>query len=218
VEDEVAPTPTVADIKEEDAKVGVKRTRAGRRIQTPAYSKDYVTYDTTIGDDTTIDFTDNIDPIALMMTTCQDTMYFHEILREPDKMEFVKAMHEVINIHNANKNWEAICRKDIPEGHKVIPSVWAMRRKRRLVDGTVSKWKARINVDGIKQTHGTNYWGTYALVAQWISICSILSLSAVNGWEVKTFDFVQAFPQAPTKAELYVDIPRGCDIDSNRED
>jgi Reverse transcriptase (RNA-dependent DNA polymerase) len=100
----------------------------------------------------------------------------------------------------------------------VIPSVWAMRRKRRLVDGSVSKWKARLNVDGSKQIHGMNYWETYAPVAQWISIRSILCLSVVNAWTVKTFDFVQAFPQAPSEAELYIDIPKGCSIDGDRDE
>jgi hypothetical protein len=66
--------------------------------------------------------------------------------------------------------------------------------------------------------HGTNYWETYAPVAQWISIRSILCLAAINQWEIKTFDFVQAFPQAPSETELYVDIPKGCEVDGNKED
>jgi hypothetical protein len=127
-------------------------------------------------------------------------MYFHTILQEEDKMQFVRAMHDEIKNHNDNHNSEPMQREHIPEGNKVIPSVWAMRRKRKLVDGSVSKWKARINVDGSKQVHGTNYWETFVPVAQWISIRLILCLSAINQWEVKTFDFVQALTQAPSKA------------------
>jgi hypothetical protein len=148
----------------------VRQTRSGRNVRPPSYLNDYVSLDASIIDDTSNDFTNGIDPVALMMRTSQDTLYFHEILREPDKMEFVKAMREEICNHNKNKNWVPVKQKDIPQGHKVIPSVWAMRRKRRLVDGTVSKWKARLNVDGSKQVHGMNYWETYAPVAQWISI------------------------------------------------
>jgi Reverse transcriptase (RNA-dependent DNA polymerase) len=40
----------------------------------------------------------------------------------------------------------------------------------------------------------------------------------VNAWTVKTFDFVQAFPQAPREAELYIDVPKGFSIDGNREE
>jgi hypothetical protein len=196
----------------------VHQTRSGRVVKAPSYLKDYVTYESSIIEDTSYDFTEGLDPIALMMTTSQDTLYFHEILREPDKMQFIRAMQEEINNHNVNNNWVPILRKDIPVGHKVIPSVWAMRRKRRLVDGSVSKWKARLNVDGSKQIHGTNYWETYAPVAQWISIRTILCMAAINSWKVKTFDFVQAFPQAPSEAELYIDVPKGCTISDNKDE
>jgi hypothetical protein len=63
-----------------------------------------------------------------------------------------------------------------------------------------------------------NYWETYAPVAQWISIRTILFMSAINGWQTKTFDFVQAFPQAPSEAELYIYIPKGCLIEGNQDD
>jgi Reverse transcriptase (RNA-dependent DNA polymerase) len=42
-------------------------------------------------------------------------------------------------------------------------------------------------------------------------------MSAVNQWQVKTFDFVQAFPQAPSEAELYIDVAKGCSIDGNQD-
>jgi Reverse transcriptase (RNA-dependent DNA polymerase) len=161
----------------------VRQTRSGRAVRAPSHLKDYVVYEASIMDDTSNDFTDGIDPVSLMMTSSQDTLYFHEILQEPDKMQFVSAMKEEINNHNVNKNWEPIRRLNIPKGNKFIPSVWAMRRKRKLVDGSVSKWKARLNVDGSKQVHGTNYWETYAPVAQWMSIRSILCLSSINGWK-----------------------------------
>lgn len=95
-----------------------------------------------------------------------------------------------------------------------------MRRKRRLVDGQVSKWKARNNVDSSKQEqeHGTNYWETYAPVAQWISIRLIICLASINRWQVKTFDFVQAFQQAPSESELYIDIPKGCVVNGPNEE
>jgi Reverse transcriptase (RNA-dependent DNA polymerase) len=93
-----------------------------------------------------------------------------------------------------------------------------MRRKRKLVNGSVTKWKASLNVIGSKQVHGFNYWETYAPVAQWISIRLNLCLLSINGWKVKTFDFVHTFPQAPSEARLYIDIPKGCTIDGNRDD
>jgi hypothetical protein len=32
---------------------------------------------------------------------------------------------------------------------------------------------------------------------------------------MKTFDFVLAFPKAPSKPDLYIDVPKGCGIDGD---
>jgi Reverse transcriptase (RNA-dependent DNA polymerase) len=167
-------------------------TRSGRVSKRPTYLDEFVTYDTNVANtrrlDTIVACTDYIDPISFMLTGNQDNFYYHEILREPDKDKFIEAMKEEIASHNNNGNWIPVLRKDLPPNTKVIPSVWAMRRKRRLKDGKIHKWKARLNVDGSKQIKGINFWETYAPVAQWISIRLILCMAAVNHWPVKTFD------------------------------
>jgi hypothetical protein len=57
------------------------RTRSGKIVKAPAHVKDYVSFESSIKDDASCDFTEGIDPITLLMTTSQDTLYFHEILR-----------------------------------------------------------------------------------------------------------------------------------------
>jgi hypothetical protein len=37
-------------------------------------------------------------------------------------------------------------------------------------------------------------------------------LSSLNKWHRQQLGFVQAFPQAPVENELYIEIPRGCDM------
>jgi hypothetical protein len=61
-------------------------------------------------------------------------------------------------------------RSSVPEGAPVLPSVWAMKRKRRIGTRDVYKWKSRLNVDGSKQVAGPDYRQTYAPVASWSSI------------------------------------------------
>jgi hypothetical protein len=43
-------------------------------------------------------------------------------------------------------------------------------------------------------------------------------MSAINGWQTNTFDFVQAFPQAPSETELYIGIPKGCSIEGDSDE
>ena len=73
-------------------------------------------------------------------------------------------MVKEVNTHTENGNWVVVRKVDVPQGTKILPSVWAMRRKRRIATGEVYKWKARLNIHGGKQEYGVNYWETYAPV------------------------------------------------------
>jgi hypothetical protein len=87
-----------------------------------------------------------------------------------------------------------------------------MKRKRRIKTREVYKWKARLNVHGGMQTHGVNYWDTYAPVVTWPTIRLILILSLLFGWYTAQVDFVLAYPQADAECDLYLGIPRGFHI------
>jgi Reverse transcriptase (RNA-dependent DNA polymerase) len=141
-----------------------------------------------------------------------DILYYHEILQEPDCHKFIEAMDKEISQHNEWKNWKLVPRINVPRLLRVLPSVWAMRRKRDLTTGVITKWKVRINVYGSKQQYGIDYDETYALVASWASIWLILLISCLNNWVRRQIDYVQAFPQAPIEQELYIEIPKGCNI------
>ena len=159
-----------------------------------------------------IDYTS---PIAFATLGDPDTMYFHQILSQDDKPQFLQAMSLEINDHNKKKHWILVLRTDLPEGARVLPCVWAMRRKRDLITGDITKWKARLNVDGSKQIMGLDYDQTYAPVASWASVRLILFMAMTQKWKTKQLDFVQAFPQAPVEQDLYIDVPKGCKVNDN---
>ena len=117
-------------------------------------------------------------------------------MRQPDRKQFVKAMQDEINAHTNNRHWEIIDRSQVPEGVQILPSVWAMKRKRRISTGEVYKWKARLNLHGGKQEHGINYWETYAATLAWPTIRFLLTQSLLMGWHTRQIDFTLAYPQA----------------------
>jgi hypothetical protein len=209
----------------------VTRSRAGRVLKKPKRFDDYLVYESIVKShmvEPEIEFVDPIeymmDPVSYIMdlvvygaSSDPDIMYFHEILSAPDKKEFLKAMIKEIEGHNANTNWVVVDRSKLGPNVKVLPAVWAMRRKRDLVTGEVVKWKARLNVDGSKQVYGENYWETYAPVASWASIRLIMCMAARHGWKTKQLDFVQAYPQAPVETDIYIDIPKGCTVDGDKD-
>lgn len=99
-------------------------------------------------------------PISYAASSDPDVMHLHEAMLQLDKPQFLKAMEVEIQAHTDKRNWVVVKRVDIPPGHKVLPAVWAMRRKRRIDTQEVYKWKARINLHGGKQEKGVNYWET----------------------------------------------------------
>jgi hypothetical protein len=91
---------------------------------------------------------------------------------------------------------------------------WRMKRKRDIMTRKVKKWKARLNIDGLKMRQGSiDYQGTYAPVASRNSIQLLLTLTAIHGWHSTQLDYVLAFPQAQVEKELYMKIPRGFEIE-----
>jgi hypothetical protein len=96
------------------------------------------------------------DPIAFLAKANEDTMYCHQATKAPDKEEFVKAIVKEMNDHIVAKNWELVPREDVPEGVKVLDSVWAMKRKSDILTRKVLKYKARLNVHGGQQEFAVN--------------------------------------------------------------
>jgi hypothetical protein len=154
---------------------------------------------------------------ALAASKDPDTMYYHEAMREPDREQFKEAMKKEVEAHTKNQVWELIKKSTVPKGHKIMPSVWAMKRKRRISDREIYKWKARLNIDGSKQEEGVNFWETFAPVASWSTIRMVLILALINGWDTRQVDFVLAYTQAEVECELYMSIPKGFEVEGDEE-
>jgi Reverse transcriptase (RNA-dependent DNA polymerase) len=118
-------------------------------------------------------------------------------------------MMKEVKSHSDNVNWVVMNRDNVPMGHKVLPAIWAMRRKRDIVTCAVYKWKAPLNIHGGKQVKGLNYWDTYAPVALRAAIRMMLATATLKGWATKQMDFVLAFLQALVETDLYMVIPTG---------
>ena len=156
---------------------------------------------------------------AFKATTDPDTMYLHQVRREPDWKHFREAMTKEVKDQMDNGNYSIIKRSQVPEGAIIVPGVWQMKRKRDIKTQKIKKYKARLNLDGSKQRKGIHYDQTYAPVTSWRFIRLLLILIVQCGWHSKQIDYVLAFPQAPIEREMYMQIPKGFEIEhsSNEE-
>ena len=138
-------------------------------------------------------------------------------MKAPDSQKFKQAMKDEVKSHTDLNNWGVTSRSNVPAGTKILPAVWAMRRKRRIATGEAYKWKARLNVHGGKQEHGINFWETYAPVISWTTIRLFLVLTLLNNWKTKQVDFVLAFPQADIECPMYMEIPEDFEFRGSRK-
>ena len=145
-----------------------------------------------------------------------DVMYLHQAMKQPDKESFLEAMQKEVNDQSGNGNFSIIPRHEVPKGRSVLPAVWQMKRKRDIRTRQIKKYKARLNIDGSRMRAGIDYGETYAPVTSWRSIRLILSLVATNRWHTKQLDYVLAFPQAPVERELYMEVPKGFEVETGK--
>jgi Reverse transcriptase (RNA-dependent DNA polymerase) len=150
--------------------------------------------------------------LAMAASNDPDTLRYHEAMKAPDKNKFIQAMYDEVKGQLDSKVYSVILRSLVPQGVKVLPAVWAMRRKRKSSTGEVYKHKSRLNIGGHKQTEGIDYDQTYSPVVTWPSIRLLLTLTLVNKWHTRQIDFVQAYPQAPIERDMYMEVPKGFDI------
>ena len=77
-----------------------------------------------------------------------------------------------------NDVWEVVPR---PQERSVVASRWIYKIK-YVADDNIEKFKARFVAKGYAQKEGIEYEETFAPVARYISIRSMISLAAQMGW------------------------------------
>jgi len=144
-----------------------------------------------------------------------DTMYMHQAMKEPNKDKFIAAMVEEMDAQLKGGNFLLILRSKVPKGATILPAVWQMKWKCWIQTREVYKWKAHLNIDGSHQVKGQDYWDTYAPVATWGSICLILAKAIIQGWYSKQIDFIMAYTQAPVERDMYMEVPKGFEVEGD---
>ena len=79
-----------------------------------------------------------------------------------------------------NDVWDIVSR---PEGKSIVTSKWIFEIK-HAVDKSVEKYKARFVARGFSQKEGIDYDETFAPVARFTSIRTIIALAAAMGWKL----------------------------------
>jgi hypothetical protein len=101
--------------------------------------------------------------------------------------------------------WE-LC--ELPPDRKAVGCRWVYRIKTN-TDGTVERYKARLVAKGFSQKPHLDYTETFAPVAKFASLRTVLALAAAEDMEVHTMDVSSAFLNGDLDEEIYMAQPEG---------
>jgi hypothetical protein len=101
-----------------------------------------------------------------------------------------------------------------PEGKFVVTSKWLFKIK-HAVDGSIEKYKSRFVARGFSQKEGIDYNETFAPIARYTSIKTIISLTSVLGWKLHQMDVKTAFLNGQVDEEVYIEQPEGFVVHRN---
>ena len=148
-------------------------------------------------------------PIAFHAEMMGDIMYLQQVLKQPDAKEFVQAVIKEVNRNVDSINWTLQKQSHVPEDVQIVPSVWSLQCKCDLTTNKVKSHKARLNLHGGKQVYGMNYFETYTPIVTWFAIRLMIIFGIIFCWAPQQVDFVMAYPQAPIKMDIYMELPQG---------
>ena len=118
------------------------------------------------------------------------------------------AMTEEYNSILKNDVWDIVPR---PKNKSIVSSKWLFKIK-HAADGSIDKYKARFVARGFSQKEGIDYEETFAPVARYTSVRTILAIATSKGWKIHQMDIKTAFFNGVIEEEVYLEQPEGFEV------
>ncbi|MCO5606135.1 hypothetical protein L7F22_060322 [Adiantum nelumboides] len=114
-------------------------------------------------------------------------------------------MDEEMDALYGNETWNLV---PLPKGKKSIECRWVYKVKHD-IDGSVSRYKAKLVAKGYAQTYGIDYEETFAPVAKMVTVRVVIVVPAAKGWILHQMDVKNAFLHGDLQEEVYMEQPPG---------
>jgi hypothetical protein len=111
-----------------------------------------------------------------------------------------------------NDVWNIVLR---PKGNSVMTYKWIYKIK-HTANGSIEKYKARFVAKGFSQEEGVDYEETFAPVARYTSIKTVISLALVMKWKIHQMDVKTTFLNGVIEEEVYIEQPQGFEVDGRK--
>ena len=126
---------------------------------------------------------------------------------EEERTKWYIAMDKELNELEAKGTFRLVPRSKAA-GKEIVDTMWTLKRK-RLPDGTISRYKARLVVRGDQQKATFDKEDTFAPVIDWPAVRLMLILSLQHNLTTVSIDFKNAFVQSSLPEPIFVNLPKG---------
>jgi hypothetical protein len=114
-------------------------------------------------------------------------------------------MQKEIDDRIEGENFKVVVKRSmVPEGVRVLPAVWQLKRKCDSIrTGAIKKYKVRLNIERSRMEKGVHNDKSYAPVASWNSIRLLLAMAATHGgWYTMQPDFCCSLPAGSSRKRI----------------
>jgi hypothetical protein len=131
-------------------------------------------------------------------------------IRDTEPQTFAQAVDHQVWREAMLEEYDSIVRNDVwdvilrPVGKSVVTSRWLYKTK-IVADGSMEKHKARFVARGFSQIEGVDYDETFAPVARYTSIRTIIAIAAEMGWRIHQMDVKTTFLNGFIEEEVYIE-------------
>ena len=122
--------------------------------------------------------------------------------------EWLAAMQEELASLKAKGVYQPV--RTLPTSRRAVQHKWVLHIKRDK-SNAISRFKARLVAKGFTQIPGQDFNYTFAPVARWDSIRTVLSLATIHDYELRQLDVKTAYLNGPLDEEIYMHAPPGSD-------
>ena len=143
-------------------------------------------------------------PREAVTASVEEPQTLKEALARDDGELWYEAWESEVDSLVRNGTWVLA---SLPQGREAIGCRWLFKRKD---DG---RYKARLVAKGYSQQAGIDYTETFAPVAKFNSLRTLLALVSENNWELEGMDVKTAFLHSELQEEVFMEVPEGLHTD-----
>jgi len=136
------------------------------------------------------------------VSTSIEPQFYHKAVQHSCWHE---AMQAEIKALKENQTWTLV---PLPPNKVPIGCKWVYKIKHNS-DGSIERYKARLVAKGFTQCEGLDYFETFSPMAKLTTVRCLLSLAAINNWDLHQLDVNNAFLHGDLDEEFFLKAPPG---------